>query len=85
MRRAERGKECWIIYLGSQLLTSHARGAMSGSRDQLRELVMELVERHASGAQRGPIARINTGEYDDTTDDRQTTVGAAIEGAAATT
>ena len=53
---------------------------MSAGRDELRD----LIEAHASGAQRGPLARLQD-EYDDDDNERAVTVGDAIEGAAVTT
>ena len=53
---------------------------MSAGRDELRD----LIEAHASGAQRGPLARLQD-EYDDDDNERPVTVGDAIEGAATTT
>ena len=53
---------------------------MSAGRDELRD----LIEAHASSAQRGPLARLQE-DYDDDDNERLETVGDAIEGAATTT
>ena len=45
--------------------------------------LQDLIQRHASGAQRGPLARF-AGENDDDTENRFGLVGDAIEGAATT-
>ena len=53
---------------------------MSAGRDELRD----LIEAHASSAQRGPLARLRE-DYDDDENEPRETVGDAIEGAATTT
>ena len=54
--------------------------SMSAGRDGLRD----IIEAHASAAQRGPLARLQD-DYDDDNEERSVTVGDAIEGAAVTT
>ena len=54
--------------------------SMSAGRDGLRD----IIEAHASAAQRGPLARLRD-DYDDDNEERPVTVGDAIEGAATTT
>ena len=61
------------------LLLLGASDSMSAGRDELRD----LIEAHASSAQRGPLARLRD-EYDDDDKERLETVGDAIEGAATT-
>ena len=57
-----------------------ASDSMSAGRDGLRD----IIEAHASAAQRGPLARLRE-DYDDDENERHETVGDAIEGAATTT
>ena len=63
------------------LLPHRAGGAMSDRRESLRE----CIEAAASSASRAARARENAVNSDENDDDRPETVGASIEGAAAST